>query len=62
MGRDWKILTGLRTNQIAGFVTAPSKKKKIIIILKRKRITTNNNKAMEVGVMVSIEGFHNLQV
>ena len=31
----------------------------IIIILKPKRITTNNNKAMEVGVMVSIEGFHN---
>ena len=27
VGRDRKILTGLRTNQIAGFVTVPSEKK-----------------------------------
>ena len=28
-GRDRKIRTALRTNQIAGFVTVPSEKKKI---------------------------------
>ena len=27
VGRDWKIRTALRTNQIAGFVTARSEKK-----------------------------------
>ena len=33
MGRDRKILTGLRTNQIAGFVTVPSEKKKKVTLL-----------------------------
>ena len=33
VGRDRKILTGLRTNQIAGFITVPSEKKYIILLL-----------------------------
>ena len=35
LGRDKKIWTALRTNQIAGFLTVPSEKKKMINMIKQ---------------------------
>ena len=42
-GRDRKIRTALRTNQIAGFVTVPSEKKNTIVMFTFIRKTAQLN-------------------
>ena len=51
VGRDRKILTGLRTNQIAGFITVPSKKKIITFIYITYAVTGKLNNGTFIHLM-----------
>ena len=51
VGRDRKILTGLRTNQIAGFITVPSEKKIITFIYITYAVTGKLNNGTFIHLM-----------